>query len=94
VSSSGEFFCSHFKNDAVFSRACDGSTRLPNHLLPHNTSNFKCTCLSALIEKLGRDVEDSHDLIRDEVYQEQIESKLKMIIDRHCDFIHTLNTLL
>jgi hypothetical protein len=40
-----------------------------------------------LIEKLGRDVEDSHDLIRDEVYQEQIESRLKMIIDRHCDFI-------
>jgi hypothetical protein len=48
---------------------------------------FQMYMLSALIEKLGRDVEDSHDLIRDEVYQKQIESKLKMIIDRHCDLI-------
>jgi hypothetical protein len=48
---------------------------------------FQMYMLSALIEKLGRDVEDSENLICDEVYQEEIESKLKMIIDRHCDFI-------
>jgi hypothetical protein len=48
---------------------------------------FQMYMLSALIEKLGRDFEDSENLIRDEVYQEEIESKLKMIIDRHCDFI-------
>jgi hypothetical protein len=43
--------------------------------------------LNAPIERLGSDVEDSHNLIRDEVYQEEIESKLKMIIDRHCELI-------
>jgi hypothetical protein len=49
---------------------------------------FQMYMLNALIEKLGSDVEDSHNLIRDEVYQEEIESKLKMmIIDRHCDLI-------
>jgi hypothetical protein len=48
---------------------------------------FQMYMLNALIEKLGSDVEDSENLIRDKVYQEQIESKLKMIIDRHCDLI-------
>ncbi|KAJ3620155.1 hypothetical protein MTP99_004142 [Tenebrio molitor] len=55
---------------------------------------FQMYMLSALIEKLGRDFEDSENLIRDEVYQEEIESKLKMIIDRHCDFIRWKNNTL
>jgi hypothetical protein len=48
---------------------------------------FQMYMLNAHIERLGSDVEDSHNLIRDDVYQEHIESKLKMIIDRHCDLI-------
>jgi hypothetical protein len=48
---------------------------------------FQMYMLNVLVERLGSDVEDSHNLIRDEVYQKQIESKLKIIIDRHCDLI-------
>ncbi|CAH1380190.1 unnamed protein product, partial [Tenebrio molitor] len=48
---------------------------------------FQMYMLNVLVERLGSDVEDSHNLIRNEVYQKQIESKLKIIIDRHCDLI-------
>jgi hypothetical protein len=48
---------------------------------------FQMYMLNALIERLRSDVEDSYNLIRNEVYQKQIESKLKMIIERHCDVI-------
>jgi hypothetical protein len=48
---------------------------------------FQMYMCNALIECLGSDVEGWESLIRDKVYQEQIESKLKMIIDRHCDFV-------
>jgi hypothetical protein len=48
---------------------------------------FQMYMNNALIESLGSDVEGWESLIRDKVYQEQIESKLKMIIDRHCDFV-------
>jgi hypothetical protein len=48
---------------------------------------FQMYMCNALIESLGSDVEGWESLIRDKVYQEQIESKLKMIIDRHCDFV-------
>jgi hypothetical protein len=48
---------------------------------------FQIYMISVLIERLGSDVEDSEDLIRNEVYQKEIESKLKIIIDRHCDLI-------
>jgi hypothetical protein len=48
---------------------------------------FQMYMSNALIESLGSDVEGWENLIRDKVYQEQIESKLKMIIDRHCEFI-------
>ncbi|KAJ3622160.1 hypothetical protein MTP99_002685 [Tenebrio molitor] len=49
---------------------------------------------NALIERLGSDVEGWENLIRDKVYQEQIESKLKIIIDRHCEFIRWKNNVL
>jgi hypothetical protein len=86
VSPSGEFLCIHFKNDAIFSGACDGSTRYQIIYITQHIK-FQMYMLNALIERLGSDVEDSHNLIRDDVYQEHIESKLKMIINRHCDLI-------
>jgi hypothetical protein len=48
---------------------------------------FQMYMLNALIERLSSDDEDSHNLIRDDAYQEHIESKLKMIIERHCELI-------
>jgi hypothetical protein len=48
---------------------------------------FQMYMLNVLVERLGSDAEDSDNLIRNEVYQKQIESKLKMIIERHCDLI-------
>ncbi|KAJ3620153.1 hypothetical protein MTP99_004140 [Tenebrio molitor] len=48
---------------------------------------FQIYMLNVLLERLGSDAEDSENLIRNEVYQKQIETKLKMIIDRHCDLI-------
>jgi hypothetical protein len=48
---------------------------------------FQMYMLNALIEGLGSDVEDSESLIRDEIYQQEVESKLEKIIDRHCELI-------
>jgi hypothetical protein len=48
---------------------------------------FQIYMINVLVERLGSDAEDSENLIRNEVYQKQIETKLKMIIDRHCDLI-------
>jgi hypothetical protein len=48
---------------------------------------FQIYMVNAFIEELGSDGEDSKNLIRDEVYQEEIESKLNKIIDRHCELI-------
>jgi hypothetical protein len=61
----------------------------PSHQVIYSTQHikFQMYMLSVLVERLGSDVEDSHNLIRNEVYQKQIELKLKMIIDRHCDLI-------
>jgi hypothetical protein len=47
--------------------------------------------LNALIEGLGSDVEGSESLIRDEIYQEEVESKLEKII---YDFKRLLGYLL
>ncbi|XP_068900444.1 uncharacterized protein [Tenebrio molitor] len=55
---------------------------------------FQMYMLNALIEGLGSDVEGSESLIRDEIYQEEVESKLEKIIDRHCELIRSKNNAL
>jgi hypothetical protein len=48
---------------------------------------FQIYLCNAFIEGLNTNVEELEVLIRDKMYQEEIGSKLNMIIDRHCVFI-------
>jgi hypothetical protein len=48
---------------------------------------FQIYLCNAFIEGLNINVKELEIPIRDKMYQEEIESKLNMIIDRHCVFI-------
>jgi hypothetical protein len=47
---------------------------------------FQMYLCNAFIEGLSTNLKELEDPIRNNIYQKEIESKLNMIIDRHCVF--------
>jgi acyl-CoA thioesterase FadM len=73
----------HFQNDDVFGGACDGY----QVIYITQQVKFQMYLCNAFIEGLNIHFQELEDPIRNIIYQKEIESKLKMIIDRHCVFL-------